>query len=140
VPSHESVETVARIYEELNSRRVFPPELFASDCVTDWSDVAPDGGVLHGVGATQRGVSQYFETFDEFHVSADVLHAEEHIVVTAVRDGGRMKGSPAEIWSNYFHAWTLRDGKVVRLSSHTDRGNAFKAVGLEDSKGGRTVS
>jgi hypothetical protein len=104
MPSHENVEIVARIYEELNSRRVFPPELFATECVTDWTDVAHDGGELHGVGATQKGVSEYFETFDEFQVAAEVLHADEHRVVTAIRDGGRMKGSTAEIWNDYFHA------------------------------------
>jgi ketosteroid isomerase-like protein len=130
MPPQENVEIVARIYEELNSRRVFLPELFAPDCVTDWTDVAPDGGELHGVAATQQGVSQYFETFDDFHVAAEVLHADERRVVTAIRDGGRMKGSTAEIWNDYFHAWTLRDGKVVRLSSHLNRGNAFRAVGL----------
>ena len=71
-------------------------------------------------------MSQYFETFDDFRVSAEVLHADEHRVVTASRDGGRMKGSTAEIWNDYFHAWTLSDGKVVRLSSHHDRRNAFE--------------
>ena len=103
--SQENVRIVGRIYEELNSRKVFPPELFAPDRVTDWTDVAPGGDVLHGIDVTQRELSRYFDTFDDFHVSAEVLHADQNRVITAIRDGGRMKASAAEIWSDYFHAW-----------------------------------
>jgi ketosteroid isomerase-like protein len=130
--SPQNIEIVARIYEELNSRHAFPPDLFAADCVTDWTDVAPGGQVLHGVDATQQELAVYFSTFDDFHVTAKVLHADDCHVLTAIRDGGRMKDSTAEIWSDYFHAWTVRGGKVVRLSSHLERARAFEAVGLEE--------
>jgi ketosteroid isomerase-like protein len=129
--SQANLEIVARIYEELNSTQTFPPELFATDFVTDVSEVSLDVRELHGLHATQQALARYFETFDDFHVSAEVLHADEHRVVTAIRDGGRIRGSRAEVWNHYFHAWTLRDGKVVHLSSHTDRDETLKAVGLE---------
>ena len=129
----ENVEVVKRIYEELNSHHAFPPELFAPDCVTDLTQVSLEHvRVLHGVHASQEALAPYFGTFDEFHVAAEVLHVDEHRVVTAIRDGGRIKGSGAEVWSHYFHAWTLRDRRVVRLSSHTDREEAFRAVGLAE--------
>ena len=130
--SQENVEIVRRIYEELNSEQVFPAQLFAADFVTDVSEVSLDVRELRGVDATQEAFARYFGTFDDFHVTAEVLHADEHRVVTAIRDGGRIRGSRAEIWNDYFHAWTLREGKVVRLSSHTDRSEALKAVGLEE--------
>ena len=129
--SPENVEVVERIYQELNARQAFPPELFAPDCVTDLTELSLEHvRVLHGVHASQEALAPYFGTFDEFHVAAEVLHADERRVITAIRDGGRIKGSGAEVWSHYFHAWTLRDGRVVRLSSHTDRAEAFRAVGL----------
>ena len=130
--SQENVELVRGIYETLNSGRAFPPELFAPDCVTDLGDVSPAGEVLHGVDAMQQTLDAYFDTFEDFHVVAEVLRADDQHVITAIRDGGRIKGSNAEIWSNYFHAWTLRDGKVACLSSHTARADALKAVGLEE--------
>jgi len=130
--SQENVEIVRRIYEVLNSERSLPPELFALDCMTDLRDASPGGDVLHGIDAMQQALGAYFETFDDFHVAAEVLGADDCHVITAIRDGGRIKGSSAEIWSNYFHIWTLRDGKVARLSSHTERATAFKAVGLEE--------
>jgi ketosteroid isomerase-like protein len=129
--SQENLEIVRRIYDELNSTQIFPPELFATDFVTDVSEVSLEDRELHGLHATQQAFARYFETFDGFHVSAEVLHADEHRVVTAIRDGGRIRGSSADVWNHYFHAWTLRDGKVVRLSSHTDRGETLKAAGLE---------
>ena len=128
--SQENVEVVTRIYAELNAHQAFPPELFAPDCVTDLSQVSLDFRVLHGLQASQSALAPYFAAFDGFHVAAEVLHADGDRVVTAIRDGGLIRGSGAEVWNRYFHAWTLRDGTVVRLSSHTHRAEAFKAVGL----------
>jgi ketosteroid isomerase-like protein len=131
--SEDNVEIVRRIYEEINARLEFPPEWFAPDCVTDWTDVAPEGEIIHGIEATNALIASYFETFDNFHVAAEeIVHADEERVVVEIRDGGRMPGSDTEVTSQYFHAWTLCDGKVVRLSSHTGREQALKAVGLAD--------
>jgi len=131
--SETNVEVVRRIYEEINARLEFPPEWFAPDCVTDWTDVAPEGEVMHGIEATNALIASYFGTFDNFHVAAEeIVHADQERVVVEIRDGGRMPGSDTEITSKYFHAWTLRDGKVVALSSHIDRERALKAIGLAD--------
>ena len=130
--SQENVEVVRRIYEELNSHQAFPAQLFAPGFVADVSEVSLEVRELHGVDATQQAFARYFGTFDDFHVTAEVLHADPHRVVTAIRDGGRIRGSSAEVWNRYFHAWTFRDGKVVRWSSHTECAEALKAVGLEE--------
>jgi ketosteroid isomerase-like protein len=61
-----------------------------------------------------------------------VLHDDEVHVVTAVRDGGRMKGSDAEVWNDLFHVWTFRDRRVLRISSHTDKNRALEAAGLRE--------
>jgi ketosteroid isomerase-like protein len=75
----------------------------------------------------------YWETFEAFHVEIEeVIHADEVQVVDLVRDGGRMKGSDAEVWNRFFHVWTFRDGKVVRVSIHTDRSSALEAAGLSE--------
>ena len=67
--SETNVEVVRRIYEEINARLEFPPEWFAPDCVTDWTDVAPEGEVMHGIEATNALIASYFGTFDNFHSS-----------------------------------------------------------------------
>src|SRR5436190_23833413 len=131
--SQENVEIVLRIYQQVSAHHLLPKDLFDPACVTDWTEVSPDFGVLQGVRDADEALASYFETFESFHVEAEaVLHADAERVVTVVRDGGRMKASEAELWNRFFHAWTFRDGKVVRLSSHTAREGAFEAVGLRE--------
>ncbi len=131
--SQENVEIVRRAYEEVNANLEASDELFDPDYEFDARDVAPDIGVVRGIDAAAEALREYWETFDNFHIELKaVLHADEEHVVTAVEDGGRMKGSDAEIWNRLFHAWTFRDGKIVRISSHTDKTRAFEAAGLRE--------
>jgi hypothetical protein len=43
-----------------------------------------------------------------------------------------MRGTAAEVWNQFFHVWTLRDGRTVRLSIHTDRNRSLEAAGLSE--------
>jgi len=131
--SEENVETVRRVYEGVNARLEVPPELFDPDYEFDARDVAPAIGLVRGREAATEALREYWETFEDFQVELqDVVHADEDQVVTAVRDGGRMRGSGAEVWNDLFHVWTFRDGKVVRISSHTDKNRALEAAGLSE--------
>ncbi len=131
--SQENVETVRRIYEGISARREFPPECFDPGCITDFTDVAPGGSLHRGVEATNAAIAAYFATFEDFRVAIEQIVYTDHVrVVAAIRDGGRIRDSSAEMTSRYFHAWTFREGKVVRLSSHTDKAAALKAVGLAE--------
>ena len=132
--SQENVEVVRRIYESIPGD--FDPDdpilaLYAPDFELDQSDAAPDSEVTVGVEAADAAIREYWETFDDFSVKLEeVIHADEKQVVTRVRDGGRIKGGDAEVWSNFFHVWTFAGGKVTRLSLHNDRHRALKAAGL----------
>ena len=76
---------------------------------------------------------EYWETFEAYRVEIDeVIHADEARVVNVVRDGGRMRGTDAEVWNQFFHVWTLRYGKIVHLSIHTDRNRSLEAAGLSE--------
>jgi ketosteroid isomerase-like protein len=111
-----------------------PWELFDSDAELDQVDVSPeDVEVSHGPEAAEDSLREYWEMFEDFHIEVEgVIHADEGLVVTAVRDGGRMSGSDAEVWNRFFHVWTFTDGKISRLSIHTDRSRALKAAGLSE--------
>lgn len=94
---------------------------------------SPDFGVLRGFEASRKALLQYWETFEDFHVEIEeVIHADEERVITGVRDSARLSGSDSEISNRIFQVWTFRDGKIVRLSLHTDRNRALEAAGLED--------
>lgn len=86
-----------------------------------------------GTEAAQEAFLTYWETFDGFHVEIEeVIHADEERVVTAVRDGGRLKGSEAEVWNRFFHVYAFRERKIVRLSIHTDKDRALEAARLRE--------
>jgi ketosteroid isomerase-like protein len=115
----------------VSTRLETPQELFDADYEVDATDTAPDVGVVRGAEAAQEAFLPYWETFEDFHVEIqEAIYADRKRVVTLVRDGGRMKGSNAEVWNRFFHVWTLRDGKLARLSIHTDRTRALEAAGL----------
>ena len=120
--SEKNVETVRRVYEGVNARLEVPRELFDPDYEFDNTELWPDIGEVLGFDAAQEAMREYWETFEAYHVEIEeVIYADEGRVVDVVRDGGRMRGTDAEVWNRFFHVWTLRDGRIVRLSIHTDR-------------------
>ena len=129
--SEKNVETIRRVYEGVNTRMEVPRELFDPDYEFDNTELWPDIAGVLGFDAAQRTMREYWETFDGYRVEIDELvHADELRVVVLVRDGGRMSGTNSEVWNHFFHVWTLRDGKIVRLSVHTDRARSLEAAGL----------
>jgi len=135
--SQANVEVVRREYERVNADyRVMTEEereAFDPDYEFDARDVAAGMGIIRGYDAAQEALHDYWDMFEGFHIELkEVLHADENRVVTAVRDGGRMKGSDAEVWNDLFHVWTFRAGKVARVSSHNDKERALEAAGLQE--------
>jgi ketosteroid isomerase-like protein len=131
--SQENIEIVQQLYAETTAALEPPQELFHPEYELDARDVAPDFGVVTGFDASTAALREYWETFEAFHVHLEeVVHADGGCVVTAVRDGGQLKGSDAEVWNRFFHVWTLQEGTVVRLSIHTDKGRALEAAGLSE--------
>jgi ketosteroid isomerase-like protein len=131
--SRENVEIVRRVYEALSTPRAMPLDLFHSDFEADARDVAPDIGVVRGGEGFREAFRSYSETFDAFRIEIEqVINADRGRVVTAVRDGGRIRGSDAELWNHFFHVWTFGDGKITRFSTHTERGRALEAAGLTE--------
>jgi ketosteroid isomerase-like protein len=131
--SQENVEAIRRVYEGVSARLETPPELFDPEYAFDNTEVWPDIAEVLGFEAAQKAMREYWETFAAYRVEIEeVIHADDGRVVNAVRDGGRMRGTDAEVWNRFFHVWTFRDGRIVRLSVHTDRGRALEAAGLRE--------
>jgi ketosteroid isomerase-like protein len=131
--SQDNVEVVRRLYDQVSTHLETSPELFDPDYEVDTTETGADVGVVRGAEAANEAFRPYWETFESFHVDLEeVIHADEKQVVTAVRDGGRMKESSAEIWNRFFHVWSFRDGKIIRLSIHTDRSRALEAARLRE--------
>jgi ketosteroid isomerase-like protein len=133
--SEENVKAVREAYERVNADPQEPsaPEFFHPDYEFDARDVAPDMGILRGLEAADDALREYWAMFDGFHIELiEVLHDDEELVVTAIKDGGQMKGSDAEVWNHLFHVFTFRDGKIARISAHNDKNRALQAAGLQE--------
>ncbi len=132
--SQENLEIVQRLYEGVTARLEVPQELFDPDVELDQVDVSPeDVEVGRGLEAAEESLREYWEMFEDFHIEIEeVIHADEGQVVTVVRDGGRMRGSDAEISNRFFHVWSFDGGKIIRLSIHTERYQALEAAGLSE--------
>jgi ketosteroid isomerase-like protein len=131
--SEQNVETVRRVYEGVTARLEVPRELFEPDYEFDNTELWPDVAEVLGFDAAQSAMREYWETFEAYRVEIDeVIYADGARVVDVVRDGGRMRGTDAEVWNRFVHVWTFRDGKVARLSIHTDRTRALEAAGLSE--------
>jgi ketosteroid isomerase-like protein len=129
--SEKNVETIRRVYEGVNARLEVPRELFDPDYEFDNTELWPDIAGVLGFDAAQDTMREYWQTFEAYQVEIEeVIYADERWVVDLVRDGGRMRGTDAEVRNRFFHVWSLRDGKIVRLSVHTDRSGALAAAGL----------
>ena len=129
--SQENVETVRRIYERVSASMEWPAELFDADFESDMHEVWGVGALRFD--ATLEALREYFGTFEGFHVEMEeLIHADGEHVVNTIRDGGRIRGSDDEVWNHYFHVWTFGDGKIVRLSVHTERKRALEAAGLSE--------
>ena len=129
--SQESVEIVRDMYEAFN-RGELPVASFTTDFELDASDVVADAsGVVRGIEAAGNEMQAYWKTFDSFRVEMEeVIHADDEHVVGIVRDRGRIPGSDAEISNRFFNVFTFRDGRIARMSFHTDRSRALAAAGL----------
>ena len=114
--------------------RKLPQELFDPNWELDVTDVSPEiSGVLRGLEAAEA-MRPYWKTFEEFHVEIEeVIHADQNLVVDAVRDGGRIKGSEAEVWRTASStSGPCATAKSSASSIHPDRNRALEAAGLRE--------
>jgi ketosteroid isomerase-like protein len=74
------------------------------------------------------------EVFDDYRmVAEEFIDAGDDQVLVFAREGGRGKGSGAEVETHpTAHLYRIRAGKAVRMQSYWERADALEAVGLSD--------
>ena len=129
----ENVEVIRRAYASVNATGDVPDELLLSDMTIDGTGATPDIGASLPVEAAREALRSYIQTFEGFRVELnELIHADGSCVVTMVRDGGRLKGSEAEIWNRFFHVFSFRDHRIASFAAYTDRKQALEAAGLSE--------
>jgi len=131
--SEENVEIVRRVYDLYSERGELPLELVSNDFEFDVSDATPDMPGTQDRNAAESLFRSYAGMFDGFSIELkNIIASKGPTVVTEVRDGGRIRNTEAEVHNEFFHVWTVRDGEIVRWSSHAQRGQALEAAGLSE--------
>jgi ketosteroid isomerase-like protein len=107
---------------EAFGRQDIPTILNALDEQIDWQapDNLPHGGRFtgrDGVGRFFQGIGEHWETLT---VDTDQVLSEGETVVVLARIHGKLRASGEDTGYSAAHAWTLRNGVVVRFAETVD--------------------
>ena len=94
---------------------------------------SPGGGTYHGADAVASYTrDSLLGAWDNFTMEAEeILSAGDSVIVGVHQRGvGRVSGVPVEL--RYFTVWSFRGGKVIRIESFRERGEALEAAGLKE--------
>jgi ketosteroid isomerase-like protein len=132
--SQENVEIVRRCYEaDFWANRDFSvvPEFAHPDVVVDLSRNIFNPGVYHGFDGFRHMVEQVDEMWEDFHAVLEELIDGGDQIIAAHRISGRGRGSGVATEMLLFAIWTVREGKVSRVTGGLrSRDAALEAAGL----------
>jgi ketosteroid isomerase-like protein len=135
--SRENVEVVRRVMDaEARREEAAIFALYDEDIVWDVSEaggpVAGVVGALRGHAGVRSWLRTWYEGFENVTYEVEeLLDAGEHVLaVITMRGRGRTSG--ADVLTRLYGAWTMRDGKVVRVAWFDSREKALEAVGLRE--------
>ena len=108
------------------------------EAVVDLSDPEivvrdPDrtGRALHGPAGLRSFFEEWLENWEEYRSEPlEFIEAGDEILVHTMQTGrGRLSG--IELQQDLFQVFRVRDGRFLEYRIYTDRGEAFRSVGLD---------
>ncbi len=131
--SQENVDIVEQMVEAFNRRDLDRLEEGSTPDM-EWATAmgAIEAEVFKGPEGAEAYIERLGDAWEEFRtIAEDVRDVGEQVVMLG-RIVGRGKGSGAAVEMPLGQVYDLRDGKVCRILSYLDHGEALKAVGLEE--------
>ncbi len=129
--SEANVETAKRAMDSYNTRDL-DYELLTPDF--EWTTAM--AGVDNEVTQGREGVDNYYESLDAVWEHVRVFGGEWRDLGDRVlwlgQMEGRGRGSGATVVSPAASLYEFRDGRISRLRSFLDHGEALRAAGLEE--------
>ena len=123
-------DTVQRLYRAVATGDV-PTMLDLLDDKVEWIDAAgfPYAGTYHGPQAVLEGVfARLASEWDGFTVEPSQFIADGDEVVSLGTYSGTYKATGKSFSARYAHAWTVKDGKVIRYAQVVDSAELNKAL------------
>jgi ketosteroid isomerase-like protein len=110
------------------------PELYDDKVIFVMNREFPDAGTYIGPRAIAGYMRGFLDPWSKVTIEATEILPAGDTVFAAVtqRAEGSSSGAPAEF--SYFHLWTFRGDRVIRLESIRERDDALRAAGLEGSE------
>ena len=105
-------------------------DLMADDFVTH--RVHPYDAIYYGKEGFLKATADWTEGFQDWTATAEEFIDAGDFVVARVRQTGRVEGSDVAVESDFWFAFTLRGGKIARVSFHPRRAEALEAAGLRE--------
>src|SRR6476619_2099124 len=108
------------------------PELVDPDVVIDLSRNVFNPDVYRGYDGIERLVAGVDEMWERFELDVEEVLDGGDTIFTATRISGRGRDG-VEVDMPLFQIWTIRDGKVVRMTGgYREREDALEAAGLSE--------
>jgi ketosteroid isomerase-like protein len=107
-------------------------ELYDPEVVLEEVAELPDTDTYEGIEGIRRWTRAGAETFDDVRWEPRAISSHGPHVLVDVHGRFRGAGSGVKTELDVTHLWTLRDGRIVRLTGFLDRGKALEAAGLSE--------
>ena len=136
--SQQNVEIVRRFYDGGVRELTSPPdeahllELVDPEVHVDLTRRVLNPGTYDGYEGLRLGLSEVREVWDRFTILPErfIDVGDQVLVLETVQASGL--GSGVEVATRGASLYTLRDGKIVRMTVYPDAREALEAVGLFD--------
>jgi ketosteroid isomerase-like protein len=131
--SQANVEALRAVYDEwANGNFRAGVDLYDPEVVFVQGPGFPESGAHHGREGIREFMRTFLETCARLTLQARAfLEAEETVVVEVIQRGsGKESAAPGEF--RYFHVWSFRGRKVIRLDVIRNREDALEAAGLSE--------
>ena len=131
--SSENREILNRIYEGWE-RGDFSAgaDDFAPDAALVIDPEIPDPGEYRGLERIRYYMTHFLSAWESLTITPkSFTDASDDAILVRVDQTGLGAGSGIETTLRYFHLWSFRDGRVIRLESILREARALEAAGLK---------
>lgn len=92
----------------------------------------PDAGTYLGVERVRDYTRGFLEPWTSIAIEAEEIIDAGDSVALAVRQSGVGSESGAATEFRYYHVWSFRGGRAIRLETFRERAEALAAVGMRE--------
>ncbi len=105
-------------------------DLYAEDVEFHEGVHLPEPGVYRGIRQIRDYFRGFVETFEDYSLQIEGIHASGSKVVVVIHHSGRVRGSSAEVEMRNAWVFKIAFGKISRIEAFGDPNDAFAAAGI----------